>query len=951
MDNKVHNQIVSFIWGIADDVLRDVFVRGKYRDIILPFTVLRRLDALLVPTKEKVLEAVEFMEQQKIDDRSALKSVTNYPFWNTSKFTFESLLNDSDNIDSNLEVYLDGYSPNVQEIISKFKLRNQLETMKESEITYLLIEKLASKEINLSPNEALNGKGEKMPPLTNLGMGYVFEELIRKFNEENNEEAGEHFTPREIIKLMTHILFLPVKEQIKKGTYLIYDPACGSGGMLTEAENFAEEVTGRQGGFNLYGQEVNPETYAICTSDMLIKGEKPENIAFGSTLSKDGFPNLHFDFMLSNPPYGKTWKLDENAIVDNRGKKGSGENSENIKDPRFQIGLPSIDDGQLLFLINMVSKMKHNTELGSRIASVHNGSALFSGDVGSGANAIRKYLIENDLLECVVALPTNIFYNTGIPTYILFLTNRKQQSRKGKILLINALDLYVKLRKNLGDKNCELTAEHIDKISQVYLDFKESDISKIFSNEYFGYNKITVERPLRLSAKFTKEALKTLRFDKSIEEEMKWVYEKFGDDVYTSLKDLKPEIEKHLTKHDIKLKTSDKKNLLSQDFWKTQLEVLNDSIKLLDAIGTEQHNDFNSFTVIFADTIKDKNLKLDNKAQKTILSAITWKNEDAEPVIKKTEKDGTLVYEADSDLRDTENVPLDEDIQIFFEREVLQHVPDAWIDHSKTDIGYEIAFYRYFHSFNPPYYANIFEFSVENENFNDIEYDYVKKLPTGWQTLPNIALFKERITRNHSDKELLSVTITNGVVKQTEIDKNDTSNNDKSKYKLVKEKDIVYNKMRMWQGSIGISEYEGIVSPAYIVINPKEEIFPLFFHFQFRCSFYINYSKRFSYGLCDDQLSLRYTDFKRMYSIVPPYEEQVRIANILSSIDKYLSIKLQNFQRILGRKVILQSNTIDNSFYDFLIWQLITGKIDSKSIVLDKLKSVIDSLFSANQID
>lgn len=707
MNNKVHNQIVSFIWGIADDVLRDVFVRGKYRDIILPFTVLRRLDALLVPTKEKVLEAVEFMEQQKIDDRSALKSVTGYPFWNTSKFTFGSLLNDSDNIDSNLEVYLDGYSPNVQEIISKFKLRNQLETMKESEITYLLIEKLASNEINLSPNEALNGKGEKMPPLTNLGMGYVFEELIRKFNEENNEEAGEHFTPREIIKLMTHILFLPVKDQIKKGTYLIYDPACGSGGMLTEAENFAEEVTGRQGGFNLYGQEVNPETYAICTSDMLIKGDKPENIAFGSTLSKDGFPNLHFDFMLSNPPYGKTWKLDENAIVDNRGKKGSGENSENIKDPRFQVGLPTISDGQLLFLMNMVSKMKHNTELGSRIATVHNGSALFTGDAGGGESEIRKHLIENDWLDCIIALPKNIFYNTGIPTYVWIVNNRKPAQRKGRVQLINALELYVKLRKNLGDKNCEMKAEHIDQITQLYLDFKESDISKIYPNEYFGYNKITVERPLRLSARFTKEAIETLRFDKNIAEEMKWAYTKFGDNVNTKLKDLKPDIEKHLAKHEIKLSVSDKKNLLSQDFWKAQLELMNEATKLMNAIGAEQFNDFNTFSVLFSDTIKDKKIKLDNKAQKAILNAITWKNEDAEPVIKKTARStgsgiGLIEYEPDPDLRDTENVPLDEDIQTYFEREVLQHVPDAWIDHSKTLKGYEISFTRYFYNYIPP---------------------------------------------------------------------------------------------------------------------------------------------------------------------------------------------------------------------------------------------------------
>jgi len=711
MNNKVHNQIVSFIWSIADDVLRDIFVRGKYRDIILPFTVLRRLDVLLVPTKEKVLETVEFLEEQKIDDRSALKSITGYPFWNTSRFTFDSLLNDSDNIDSNLEVYLDGYSPNVQEIISKFKLRNQLETMKENEITYLLIEKFASKEINLSPNEVLNGKGEIMPPLTNLGMGYVFEELIRKFNEENNEEAGEHFTPREIIKLMTHLIFLPVKDKIEKGTYLIYDPACGSGGMLTEAEQFAIKITGRKGGFNLYGQEVNPETYAICTSDMLIKGDKPENIAFGSTLSKDGFPNLHFDFMLSNPPYGKTWKLDENAIVDNRGKKGSGENSENIKDPRFQVGLPTISDGQLLFLMNMVSKMKHNTELGSRIASVHNGSALFTGDAGSGESEIRRHIIENDWLNCIIALPKNIFYNTGIPTYVWIISNRKPANRKGKVQLINAIDIFEKLRKNLGNKNCELTADHINQIAQLYLNFEPTEISKIFPNEYFGYNKITVERPLRLSAKFSKEALNILRFDKNIQDEMIWAFEKFGEDVYTKLKDLKPEIENHLTKHNIKLKAGDKKNLLNQEFWKELLDVLKEANKLMEIIGTEQFDDFNAFSALFSETIKDNKLKLDNKAQKAILNAITWKNEDAEPVIRKTEKDGTIVYEIDTDLRDTENVPLDEDIQTYFEREVLQHVPDAWIDHSKTTVGYEISFTRYFYNYVPP--RNIEEITAE----------------------------------------------------------------------------------------------------------------------------------------------------------------------------------------------------------------------------------------------
>jgi type I restriction enzyme M protein len=705
MNQKVHNQIVSFIWGIADDVLRDVFYRGKYRDIILPFTVLRRLDALLVPTKDKVLEANAFLIQNGIDDKKALESQAGYPFWNISEFTFETLMNDADNIDTNLEAYLDGYSPNVQEIISKFKLRNQLETMKEAGVTYLLIEKLCNKEINLSPNEVKNSKGEILPPLTNLGMGYVFEELIRKFNEENNEEAGEHFTPREIIRLMVYLLFTPVKDKLKKGTYLIYDPACGSGGMLTEAEYFALKILNSDAKFILYGQEVNPETYAICTSDMLIKGEKSENIAYGSTLSKDGFPHLHFDFMLSNPPYGKTWKIDEDAIVEDRGKKGS----QNIKDKRFDIGLPSISDGQLLFLMNMVSKMKHNTELGSRIATVHNGSALFTGDAGGGESEIRKYIIENDWLECIIALPKNIFYNTGIPTYIWIVSNKKDPKRKGKVQLINAMDLYEKLRKNLGQKNCEMKPYHIDDITALYMDFAESSISKIYPNEYFGYNKITVERPLRLSARFTPEAIATLRFDKSISEEMEWAYTHFGDDLYKDLSDgqagmkqFKDKIEAHLSKNEVKLKPADKTKLLSVDHWNKQLALMQAAQKLADKMGDAPFDNFNTFVPLLHKTIKELKLDIDAKGVKSIIDAITWKNEDAEPVIKKVEKDGTITYEADSDLRDTENVPLDQEIHEYFEREVLQHIPDAWIDESKTVKGYEISFTRYFYNYVPP---------------------------------------------------------------------------------------------------------------------------------------------------------------------------------------------------------------------------------------------------------
>ena len=456
MDHRVHNQIVNFIWGIADDVLRDVFVRGKYRDIILPFTVLRRLDVLLEDSKEIVLKNNQFLEENKIDDKSALSNFTKYPFYNTSPFTmgkncteeakfkFTSLMSDPDRIDSNLETYLDGFSENVQEIISKFKIRNQLETMREAGITFSLIEKLVSNEINLSPHPATNSKGETLPPLTNLGMGYVFEELIRKFNEENNEEAGEHFTPRDIIQLMTHIIFEPIKDQLKPhARYSIYDPACGSGGMLTEAENFALKLTEDKSKFVLYGQEVNPETYAICTSDMLIKDKDPENIAYGSTLSKDGFTGKRFDFMLSNPPYGKSWKNDQSSIIIEKKK---------IIDPRFQVGTPRSSDGQLLFLVNMAYKMKPHTDLGSRIATVHNGSALFTGDAGSGESEIRRWFIENDWLECIIGLPKNMFYNTGISTYIFVLTNQKPEHRKGKVQLIDASEIYEKRRKNLGNK-------------------------------------------------------------------------------------------------------------------------------------------------------------------------------------------------------------------------------------------------------------------------------------------------------------------------------------------------------------------------------------------------------------------------------------------------------------------------------------------------------------------
>ena len=693
MDHIVHNQVVNFIWRIADDVLRDIYARGKYRDVILPFTVLRRLDALLEPTKEKVLEVDQFLIENQIDDKSALKGQSGYKFYNTSKFTFKTLLNDPNHIGSNLENYLDGFSEDVQEIIGKFKLRNQLETMEESGITFALIEKFVSRNINLSPEEAVNSRGEILPPLTNLGMGYVFEELIRRFNEENNEEAGEHFTPREIIKLMTHLLFLPVKDKLTEGpTYLIYDPACGSGGMLTEAEQFAKELTHERNEFFLYGQEVNPETYAICTSDMLIKDKDPDNIAYGSTLSKDSFPHLRFDFMLSNPPYGKSWEIDYDAIVGDK---------KRIKDDRFRVGVPRKNDGQLLFLVNIISKMKHDTALGSRIAIVHNGSALFTGDAGSGESEIRKQIIEKDWLECIIELPQNIFYNTSISTYIWILSNRKPNHREGKIQLIDASQLYQKLNKNLGQKNCELTDKHIDKITQLYLNFEESEISKIFRNTEFGYQKITVDRPLRLSAIFTPKAVETLRFADTLRTEMAWVYKRFGDVVYEDLTPYKEQIEAYITHNEIKLSLANKKKLLDPKFWNAQKEVMEVAEKLMVEFSDCESNDFNEFQHVVGDTLKILGLSLSATEKKRICKTVSWKDENALPVIKRRERDGTLDYEPDPDLRDTENVPLTQEIDDYFQAEVLPYVPDAWIDEEKTVEGYEIPFTKYFCRYQP----------------------------------------------------------------------------------------------------------------------------------------------------------------------------------------------------------------------------------------------------------
>jgi len=753
MNTSTHNKLISFIWSIADDCLRDVYVRGKYRDVILPMVVLRRLDALLEPTKEAVMEEVAFQrDEAKFTefDQNGLTQATGYVFYNTSAWTLQRIFNNATNnqqiLLANVEDYLNGYSANVKEIIDKFKLKSQVRHMASKDVLLNVLEKFTSPYINLTPFEKLDPEGRKLPPLSNLGMGYVFEELIRKFNEENNEEAGEHFTPREVIDLMTHIIFDPVKDKLPP-VITIYDPACGSGGMLTESQNFIKDEDGEiraKGDVYLYGKEINDETYAICKSDMMIKGNNPENIRVGSTLSTDEFAGTTFDFMLSNPPYGKSWASELKYIKDGK----------DIIDPRFQIKLkdywgddevadatPRSSDGQLLFLMEMVNKMKSlkQSPLGTRIASVHNGSSLFTGDAGGGESNIRRYLIENDWLEAIVQLPNNMFYNTGITTYIWILSNKKAANRKGKVQLIDAGPLYRKLRKNLGNKNCEFAPEHISEIVKVYTGMKAIErigddgiASQVFDNADFGYYKVTIERPKRLRAQFTKERIADLRFDRSLREPMEWAWEKFGEDVYTNLAKHAKEITEWAEKNELNLNAKQSKAIINPDLWKKQLNLLNTASQLMKKIGSAEYADFNLFSEKVDDTLKSLKVKLSASEKNAILNAVSWYDPDAEKVIKGTvkltgdklkelldhldseekhladygyypasKKGEYLEYETESDLRDTESVPLKKNIHQYFLDEVKPHVAEAWINLDATKIGYEISFNKYFYRHQP----------------------------------------------------------------------------------------------------------------------------------------------------------------------------------------------------------------------------------------------------------
>ncbi|MBE0613807.1 MAG: SAM-dependent DNA methyltransferase [Burkholderiales bacterium] len=735
MDQATHNKIVSFIWGIADDVLRDLFKRGKYPDVILPMCVIRRMDAVLEPTKQAVLDTKKTLDEARItEQRAALAAAAGQAFYNTSRFTLRDLKSrgSQQQLLADFEDYLNGFSPNVQDILENFKFRNQLQTLSKADAIGTLINKFLDPEIDLSP-----------VGIDNHAMGTVFEELVRKFNEENNEEAGEHWTPRDAVRLMANLVFLPIEAGIKSGTYLLYDCACGTGGMLTVAEETLTEIAAKRKQevkSLLYGQEINPETYAVCKADMLLKGEgeSADHIVGGaewSTLSHDAFPAQEFDFMLANPPYGKSWKKDLESMG---GKDG-------MRDPRFKVMhngeelslVTRSSDGQMLFLANMASKMNAKSALGSRIAEVHNGSSLFTGDAGQGESNIRRWLIENDWLEAIVALPLNLFYNTGIATYIWVLSNKKPAHRKGQVQLIDASQWFKPLRKNLGKKNCELSPEDIERISRTFLEFKETPESKIFSNAALGYWKVTIERPLRLHSRLTLKAIETLRFTSGDEDLRAKLYEEFGDELFTAFAKVFSALEKRLadwgdddgddeeegssTKKGLPEKK--KRKLLDPKTWERDGRLIEVATKLRAALGDTLFEDHNVFRDHVDVALNKAGLKLPAADLKQILKAVSWRVEAAPPVIAKVHKPGrakadplrglfaatvdaraTIVeYEPDSDLRDTEQVPLLEDggIEAFVSREVLPYTPDAWIKEGATKIGYEVSFTRHFYKPQP----------------------------------------------------------------------------------------------------------------------------------------------------------------------------------------------------------------------------------------------------------
>ena len=738
-----HAQMVSLIWSIADDVLRDVFVRGQYRDVILPMVVLRRLDALLEPTKEAVEEEFSYQTREKFTDTGALMEAAGQNYYNTSKWTLGRLksqaTDDKEALHNNFIEYLNGFSPNVGEVLKSFDFYAKARKLTDRDRLLAIIERITDPYLNLTDKPQSDPDGLIIPALTNIGMGGIFEELLRRFNEENNEEAGEHFTPRDVIALLCDLVFSPIKDDLPK-IITLYDPACGSGGMLTEGHDYLIDLGVDPSAIRLNGNEVNPETFAICKSDLIIKGVDPEGIHLDNTLvPEDTRIGKQFGFMLTNPPYGKSWGEDKKKMFDEK----------TLLDERFYVPLPNyigvvennasvprVSDGQMLFMMELVDKMK-SLQLqpqGSRAASIHNGSSLFTGDAGSGESNIRRFLVENDMVDAIIQLPNNIFYNTGISTYCWVLTNFKQPQRCGKVQLIDASQASETLRKNQGQRNCEITQTMRGHIIKAYLNFMECEAStdfpvtsKIFDNDDFRYFSVTVLRPLRLRSQMNYEKAEELLFDKGNRELSGWLYDSYGSRVFEGLNDNIMEIREYLQSNDIKLTDKKLRELIDPNKWKSRRALSEIAVRLTDKIGQEVFMDYALFTDRLTTVVSELGILIDKTGLKTIARTMSEADPEAAPVVDKTVKikskdielltetfnvkpedlpyygyypsgKGSFIhYESDTSLSDKEEVPVSNAVLDYFKREVEPYVSDAWIDLPKTLIGCEISFNKYFY--------------------------------------------------------------------------------------------------------------------------------------------------------------------------------------------------------------------------------------------------------------
>lgn len=646
MNGNKFGEKVSFIWSVAD-LLRGPYRPNQYKDVMLPMTILRRLDCVLEPTKEKVLQEYNRLIGGKVKNlEPILNRVAGQAFHNTSRFTFEKFKGDPDKIAENLIHYIQSFSIRARDIIEHFGFEEHIIKLDGAGRLYLIVSKFC--EIDLHPDI-----------VPNIEMGYIFEELIRRFNEASNEEAGDHFTPREVIRLMVNLIFAPDSDVLtRKGIVrTLYDPASGTGGMLSVSEDYIRELN-PDARVEVFGQDYNSQAYAICGSDMMIKGQSLDNIRFGNSFTQDFFVDQSFDYMLANPPFGVEWKPEEKFIRDEYETHRFG--------GRFGAGLPRINDGSLLFLQHMISKMKDPKEGGTRLAIVFNGSPLFTGSAGSGESNIRQWIIENDWLEAIVAMPDQLFYNTGIYTYLWIITNRKQGHRKGKIQLIDATVFFKKMRKSLGNKRQEISDDHRDEITRLYGDFKEGEYVKIFDNEDFGYYRLTVERPLKLNFAVTGERLQRVKEAKA----------------FAALATSKKRKDTQAAAEEIEAGK------------KLQSQIIA-AIEKLAPIGIVKNRE--EFSTRLREMFKQAGLVISSSVFKTILSALSERDEGADVCL-----DNKGNPEPDPELRDYENVPLKQNIDEYMAKEVLPHVPDAWVDRSKTKVGYEINFNRYFYKYTPP---------------------------------------------------------------------------------------------------------------------------------------------------------------------------------------------------------------------------------------------------------